>query len=133
MKSSRSLLNDDITPAGMWITHPDNIIINNHVAGGTHFGFWYRMLDHPEGPSHTELICPRFGLMGRFSNNVAHSVGWYGLWIFEKYFPKEGGFCDSKKNTAAVFDNFVAWNNLRGGQLENIKTTSPVNINDNNN
>ena len=49
VRSSSSLLNDDLTPAAFWITHPNNIVINNHVAGGTHFGFWYRMLKHPEG------------------------------------------------------------------------------------
>lgn len=116
VKSSSSLLNDDITPAGMWITHPDNIITNNHIAGGTHFGIWYRMLEHPDGPSTTNLICPRHALMGTFSNNTVHSVGWYGLWIFEEYFPKMGGTCESTIDVPAVFDTFVAWNNLRGGK-----------------
>ena len=89
VRSSRSLRTDDITPAGMWITHPDNIIRHNHVAGGTHFGFWYRMLEHPEGPSYTPDICPQNAELGEFFNNTVHSVGWYGLWIFEDYFPKQ--------------------------------------------
>ena len=114
--SSSSLLNDDITPAGMWITHPSNIIRHNHVAGGTHFGFWYRMLEHPEGPSHTTDICPQNALLGEFFNNTAHSTGWYGLWIFEHYFPKVGGTCGSVVDEPAVFQNLVAWNCLRGGK-----------------
>lgn len=37
---STSLLNDDITPAAFWVTHPSNIVRHNHAAGGSHFGFW---------------------------------------------------------------------------------------------
>ena len=115
VKSSRSLRTDDITPAGMWITHPSNTVINNHVAGGTHFGFWYRMLEHPEGPSYTSDICPQNALMGKFYNNTAHSVGWYGLWIFQHYMPKAGGYCGSSVDEPARFEKFTGWNNLRGG------------------
>ena len=116
MRSSSSLRTDDITPAGMWITHPDNIIRHNHVAGGTHFGFWYRMLEHPEGPSHTLDICPQNANLGEFYNNTVHSVGWYGLWIFEDYFPKQGGYCGSTVDEPAVFRNLTTWNSLRGGK-----------------
>ena len=65
VKPSSSLRNDDITPATFWITNPDNIIIHNHAAGGSHFGFWYRMKDHPEGPSFDSNICPKFVPLGR--------------------------------------------------------------------
>ena len=41
----------DITPAGIWITNPLNFIEDNVVAGGTHFGFWYRMHLHPDDQS----------------------------------------------------------------------------------
>jgi hypothetical protein len=40
---SFSLLNTDWTPAGFWITHPNNIFINNHVAGTDAYGFWFDM------------------------------------------------------------------------------------------
>jgi hypothetical protein len=57
--ASSSLRNDDITPAAFWVTNAYNRFVNNRVAGGTHFGFWYRMTEHPEGPSYDPNICPR--------------------------------------------------------------------------
>ena len=123
VRTSRSLRTDDITPAAMWITHPSNIIRHNHVAGGTHFGFWYRMLEHPEGPSHTTDICPQHGKLTEFRNNTVHSVGWYGLWIFEDYFPKKGGACDATEDEPAIFDRLVTWNSLRGGNHLALITT----------
>ena len=50
-RQSQALLNADITPAGIWITNPMNYIEDNVVAGGTHFGFWYRMHQHPDDQS----------------------------------------------------------------------------------
>ena len=42
VRASTSLLVDDLTPAGFWITRMlNNVIMHNHVAGGTHFGYWY--------------------------------------------------------------------------------------------
>ena len=116
VRSSSSLLNDDITPAAFWITHPDNIVRHNHVAGGTHFGFWYRMLEHPEGPSYDPDICPQNIPLGEFYNNTVHSVGWYGLWVFEHYTPKVGGKCDGTVSVPAVFKNLTTWNSFRGAE-----------------
>jgi len=39
--ASMSLLNTDQTPACFWITHPNNIFIDNHAAGSDRYGFWY--------------------------------------------------------------------------------------------
>ena len=116
VRSSSSLLNDDITPAAFWITHPDNIVRHNHVAGGTHFGFWYRMLKHPQGPSYTPDICPQNVPLGEFYNNTVHSVGWYGLWVFEFYTPKVGGKCGWGEPVPAVFKNLTTWNSFRGAE-----------------
>ena len=117
VRSSSSLLNDDITPAGFWITHPDNIVRHNHVAGGTHFGFWYRMLEHPQGPSFTEDIWPQNVPLGEFYNNTVHSVGWYGLWVFEFYTPKvDGGKSKYGVPIPAVFKNLTTWNSFRGAE-----------------
>ena len=116
VRSSSSLLNDDITPAAFWITHPDNIVQHNHVAGGTHFGFWYRMLEHPQGPSYNPNICPQNIPLGEFYNNTVHSVGWYGLWVFEYYTPKVGGKCGGTVSVPAVFKNLTTWNSFRGAE-----------------
>ncbi|CAG2205079.1 unnamed protein product [Mytilus edulis] len=119
VRESTSLLNDDVTPASFWVTNPNNIIQHNSAAGGSHFGFWYRMHPHPEGPSRTNSICPQKELMGVFTNNTAHSFGWFGLWIFETFLPKEGGGCGSNTPTPAVFNNFYAWNNDKGAESVN--------------
>ena len=118
VRSSSSLLNDDVTPAAFWVTHPDNIVRHNHVAGGTHFGFWYRMMSRPQGPSFTRDICPQQIPLrrGQFTNNTVHSVGWYGLWVFEQYHPMDGGTCLKNKTATAVFEKLVTWNAMRGAE-----------------
>ncbi|KAL4228553.1 Fibrocystin-L [Mactra antiquata] len=115
VRESSSLLNDDITPASFWVTNPNNTIRNNAAAGGTHFGYWYRMHDHPEGPSYTETVCPKNTPLGEFSNNSAHSFGWFGLWIFPDYFPLKGG-CGGIEAEPAVFDSLFAWNCEKGAE-----------------
>lgn len=115
VRSSSSLLNDDITPAAFWITNPNNTIIHNRAGGGTHFGFWYRMLQHPEGPSFDGNIWPRLQQLGEFRNNTCHSNGWYCLWVFEDYFPTVQQTKSSALTPApAIFKDTVAWNNFRG-------------------
>ena len=37
-KASNSLLGTDQTPGGFWITHPDNIVTNNAIAGTDAYG-----------------------------------------------------------------------------------------------
>ncbi|KAI3389358.1 hypothetical protein SNEBB_007570 [Seison nebaliae] len=104
VKASTSLLNDDITPAAYWITHPTNYIRHNHAVGGTHFGFWYRMHEHPDGPSATTDIFCQLAPLAEFHNNTVHSVGWFGLWIHKNYTPE----------VTAHFTDFYTWNNEKG-------------------
>ncbi|KAI3389747.1 hypothetical protein SNEBB_006210 [Seison nebaliae] len=122
VKASSSLLNDDITPAAYWITHPTNFIRHNRAAGGTHFGFWYRLHAHPDGPSATKEINCRTARLGEFHNNTVHSVGWFGLWIHETYIPKQ----------PAHFTNFFTWNTEKGIEVViggKIKFSNYISIN----
>ena len=119
VKASTSLLNDDITPAAYWITNPNNTHQHNHAAGGTHFGFWYRMHAHPDGPSFSRSVCPRKVPLGKFFNNTVHSQGWFGLWMFQDYYPMEGGGCNSNTPKAAVFDTMLVWNCEKGMEVVN--------------
>ena len=123
-RQSNSLLNPDIQPGSFWVVNPNNIIQHNAVAGSTHFGFWYRVLQNPDGPSRTSSYCPAGAPMGRFYNNSAHSCGLYGIWIFTAgepgWRPKDGtrenGYCHGNPITA-TFGDFTAWNNEIGVEV----------------
>ncbi|XP_074659740.1 fibrocystin-L-like [Tubulanus polymorphus] len=116
-KSSSSLLNDDITPAAFWVANPANTIRHNGVAGGTHFGFWYRLRSHPTGPSFTTNLCPNKMPLSSFYDNSVHSVGWYGLWIFEAYTPRKDPVCSSSQTEPAVFRMLKTWHCEKGSEF----------------
>ncbi|XP_036732330.2 LOW QUALITY PROTEIN: fibrocystin-L [Manis pentadactyla] len=116
VQQSTSLLNDDVTPAAFWVTNPNNTIRHNAAAGGTHFGFWYRMNDHPDGPSYDRNICQKRVPLGEFFNNTVHSQGWFGLWIFEEYFPMQTGSCTSTAPVPAIFNSLTTWNCQKGAE-----------------
>lgn len=111
VRESSSLSNDDIAPAAFLVTNPNNTIQHNAAAGGTHSGYWYRLLDHTTGPSSISTIHPNTVPLNVFKNNTAHSFGRYGLWIFTRYFSAENGYIKP-----AVFHSLVAWNNLIGAE-----------------
>ncbi len=118
--ASSSALNVDITPATFWVTNANNTVRHNAAAGGSHFGFWYQMFEHPDGPSFRADYCPRNVFMVEFFNNSAHSFGRYGLWIFPVYHPLRGGRCNSWMAEPAVFGAFLAYNNMRGAEAVKI-------------
>ncbi|KAL0166581.1 hypothetical protein M9458_038425, partial [Cirrhinus mrigala] len=120
VKQSTSLLNDDVTPAAFWVTNPNNTIRHNAAAGGTHFGFWYRMHDNPDGPSYNPNICQKRVPLGQFFNNTVHSQGWFGLWIFQEYFPMRSGSCSYSTPAPAVFRRLTSWNNEKGAEWVNV-------------
>lgn len=98
------------------MTNPNNIVEHNAVAGGTHFGYWYRMLRTPDGPSFAMFsnYCPYRRPFGRFFNNSVHSVGRFGVWIFPEYAPTVAGNCWADAPYQAVFDRLIAWRNSKG-------------------
>ena len=121
VRASSSLLNVDITPATFWIVNPNNTVRRNAAAGGTHFGFWYRLDQHPTGPSATTSVCPRHIPIQEFSGNTAHSFGWYGIWVFPSYHPRAGGSCSfSAPFEKSIFSDFIAWRNTRGVEFTEV-------------
>ena len=114
VRASSSLLNVDITPATFWLVNANNIVRRNAAAGGTHFGFWYRLPEHPTGPSFTTDLCPRKQRVLEFADNTAHSFGWYGLWVFRHYYPTPTGECNDNGHAPSYFDDFLSWRNDRG-------------------
>ena len=65
--------------SGFWISNPDNIIINNTVAGSNAMGFWFAYTTHPWGMSEGIIINPSKLLFGVFDNNTGHSNGRNGV------------------------------------------------------
>ena len=119
VKTSSSSINEDITPAAFWATNPNNTYVGNTVAGCSHFGFWYRLKDTPDGPSYTPNYHPNKVLMGKFDNNTVHSTGRFGLWIFPQYTPTSKGWTNKDLTpSVAVFSNFVAYSNDKGAEFD---------------
>lgn len=56
----------------------DHVLPVAAVAGSAGYGFWYRLLHTPEGPSYTTSSCPKFTPLASFLNNVASSNMFYG-------------------------------------------------------
>ncbi|KAM3928399.1 fibrocystin-L-like [Leptodactylus fuscus] len=123
VQQSTSLLNDDVTPAGFWVTNPNNTIRHNAAAGGTHFGFWYRMHDNPDGPSYDPNICQKLVPLGEFYNNTVHSQGWFGIWLFQNYFPMAvtdpTHSCSASIPSPAIFRSLTTWNCQKGAEWVN--------------
>jgi hypothetical protein len=116
-KVSHALLNTDTTPATFWITNPNNTYTNNVAAGSTGgYGFWYRLSNHPDGPSATTSVCPKFTPLGKFQNNRAHSNLIYGLRVHPEFYPtaapcSSGIGGGSFTQVPAVFDGLIAYKN----------------------
>lgn len=92
--------------------------MHNAVAGGTHFGFWYRLLDNSDGPSFSSSYCPKKIPMGVFFNNTVHSCGRFGLWIFPGYTPSVSGSCSDQRPSTAVFQKFTSYMCDKGAEWD---------------
>lgn len=88
----------------------------NVVAGCSHYGYWYRLLDKPAESSLAQYptICPNAQPFGRFTNNQVHSTGRCGVWIYPQYAPSTSGCDSSAVPQLAIFDGLIAWSNDRG-------------------
>ena len=129
-RASNSLLNTDQTPASFWITHPDNIVRNNHAAGSDRYSYWYDLQVNSIGPSFDPNVCPQNSKLGEFRDNVAHSNGRYGLRIFHQLIPRTNPCKSLSLNRNSVsdpfgsnapiiaeFHNLVSYKNGRNGAI----------------
>ncbi|KAM3851012.1 fibrocystin [Vipera latastei] len=89
-----------LSPAGIYIQSPDNLIESNMVCGTGH-GYFFHL---PPSRSGEPVVS--------FSNNVAHSCSRYGLLIHPAYHPQK------RNNTEPVIlQNFSAWQCKGGVQI----------------
>lgn len=126
IRKSSSLLNTDQTPGGFWITHPDNYVRNNAIAGSDAYGYWYDMQETSTGPSFDPNVCPEYSKLGEFRDNSAHTVKKYGLRIHRALMPREHPCEDSpfdhdweskgkddpywqNPHITATFERFIGW------------------------
>ncbi len=65
--------------SGLWVTNPDNIVNNNHVADSQGFGIWMAFPDSPLGVHQSVPIIPNMLTFGNFDNNTSHSNGLRGV------------------------------------------------------
>ncbi|GIM05166.1 hypothetical protein Vretimale_9611 [Volvox reticuliferus] len=132
VKVSDALLNTDTTPAAFWITNPNNTVRNNVAAGSAGYGYWYRMLDNPEGPSYTTTVCPKFTPLLEFTNNTAHSNMFYGLRIHPEFYPRNipcNGFNGVFEQVPAVFNGLVTYKNgMKGAVGTQVGMVQLVNV-----
>ncbi|CAF0883351.1 unnamed protein product [Rotaria sordida] len=95
------------------LTNPNNTVENNAVAGSTHYGYWYRLLDTASGASFALYpnYSPYTQPFGRFYNNSVHSSGRFGVWVYPQYSPTINS---NPSPPQAVFDGIVSWKNSKG-------------------
>lgn len=101
------------------MSNPNNTVEFNAVAGTSHYGYWYRFNDKPEGISlltHPDY-CPYRQPFGRFFNNSVHSTGRFGVWIYPEYGPTRFGDCNGTNPSSALIDGLISWRNNKGIEL----------------
>ncbi|GIL53440.1 hypothetical protein Vafri_9024 [Volvox africanus] len=132
VKVSDALLNTDTTPGAFWLTNPNNTVRNNVAVGSHGYGFWYRMLDYPDGPSATTKVCPKFTPLLEFTNNTAHSNMFYGLRIHPEFYPRNipcNGFYGVFQQMPAVFNGLVAYKNgVKGAVASQVGLVQFINM-----
>ncbi|MCX6181744.1 MAG: Ig-like domain-containing protein, partial [Bacteroidetes bacterium] len=58
-------------PAGIWVSHPTNDLVNNAVSScGS--GIWYALLEHPDGPSYDPTVWVNNQPLGNVDGNRTH-------------------------------------------------------------
>lgn len=110
------------------MTNPNNTLMHNAIAGGTHFGIWYRHLETSDGPSFDPNYCPKKFPMGTFFNNSAHSCGRIGLWVFPGLIPTISGGCNDMRPSVARFVNFESYGCEKGAEWDVSSTIQFINF-----
>lgn len=61
--------------SGIWMTNPDNTLLNNHSGDAQGNGFWFAFPERTLGLSRKVALYPRFIQLKQVEGNVSHSTG----------------------------------------------------------
>uniref|UniRef100_H0XDH1 Fibrocystin n=1 Tax=Otolemur garnettii TaxID=30611 RepID=H0XDH1_OTOGA len=90
-----------LTPSGIYIRNPTNIIEGNRVCAAG-FGYFFHLVTRQT--SQAPLLS--------FTQNIAHSCTRYGLFVYPKFQPPwDNG------TSPTLFQNFTVWESLGGAQI----------------
>ncbi len=62
-------------PSGVWMTNPDNTLVNNHTGDALGNGLWLAFPERTLGLSRKVALYPRFIKLKQIEGNVSHSTG----------------------------------------------------------
>ena len=115
-------------PAGFWLTHPNNIVIGNHVADSEGTGFWLAYPRKPLGLNKLVNTIPDRTRFGQFDSNTAHSNFTVGIHfdaapINDQGDTRESAYIPTVDDTEDLLSNRVSfnmssnsvWKNTQGG------------------
>jgi hypothetical protein len=114
----------DQTPAGFFITNPDNDLQDNHAKCSKYYGFWYYLKASACCGAYNQYIVPYKTRLGIFKNNEAHGCGEHGLFIDSDaeaaHHPRTRSYEAIGAGNEAIqayYENFKSWRN-RGSGIE---------------
>lgn len=76
--------------SGMWISNPNNTVVNNTVADCSGIGYWLAFPLHPWGENQEVNMNPSRILFGTFENNTAHSNRMNGVRLDDSEIDNDG-------------------------------------------
>ncbi|XRA97477.1 fibrocystin-like protein [Pycnococcus provasolii] len=115
VRAQHRLLWSDTTPAGFWITNPNNTFLSNIAYNTEAYGFWIDL--NSAAPFNGRFSpCPTRTRLGVFDGNTANANVKYGVRIHPEWFPSDS--CSSKsKLVPTVLSNFTGVKNGMEGAI----------------
>jgi len=124
LKSNPKLGGIDLSPAGIYITNPNNKVTGNAVSGSDADGIVFSLRDTATGIGYNRNLCPSGMALLESQNNLVHTNARYGLRI-ENFAPRQIPCLASRNDSLAdPFFNPVVRANFQGF----IVALSPVGV-----
>lgn len=101
LKSNPYMGGNDVSPAGIWISNPDNSLSGNIVSGSDNDGIVYSLSRTSSNTGYNREICPDGIVVQLFGSNIIHSCSRYGLRI-DNYVPRKNPCLEISSSNPAV-------------------------------